>query len=381
MSINQMVSKFSETYHKRHDRAREWRLQGKRIFGLLYGHTPEEILYAADIIPIQLVEDGIGKSYSAAKSYLEQFYCHFAVNLLGQTLLGDYDYLDGVIVYDACETAKVLVGLWSLHAKPQFFYWAPCTEETTGGAKRFYRSELDRLKKQIEDFTGKEISRERLTSAIETYNENRALMRRLYEIKYEKPGVLSERAFFDVFQAGLILPKEEHSRLVHQLLAEISAEAAKPKQGPRLLLSCVISEDCIASEADIVSTIEELGGQIVCDDLCFGPRYYWELTKPADDPMDALVDRYLGGLPMPFKARSEQWTELMIAEAQKKGAQGAVIVIPQYCTPYLWDYPYLKSKLKEKGISTLALEGEENIPAARTRTRIEAFLETLASQV
>jgi len=95
------------------------------------------------------------------------------------------------------------------------------------------------------------------------------------------------------------------------------------------------------------------------------------------EPIAALVSRYLGGMPMPFKTRSNQWTDLLLAEAKRQRAQGAIFVIPKYCTPYLWDYPYLESRLTEIGVRTLMLEGEEHIPEARARTRIEAFLETL----
>jgi benzoyl-CoA reductase/2-hydroxyglutaryl-CoA dehydratase subunit BcrC/BadD/HgdB len=124
--------------------------------------------------------------------------------------------------------------------------------------------------------------------------------------------------------------------------------------------------------------LEELGAEVVSEDLCFGPRYYWEPVPMENDPMSALVDRYIGGMPMPFKTNSEQRMELLITEAQKHGVQGAIILIPKFCTVYLWDYPYLRLKLEEKGISTLMIEGQENIPEARTRTRIEAFLETLS---
>jgi len=373
------VAEFSEAYQKRHELAQEWKDQGKRVFGVLYGKVPEEILSAADIVPVQLVEDREHASYVSGKPSLDRFYCDFVVNLWGQGLKGIYDYLDGIVMYDACEAAKVLAGVWFLRKKVPFFYWYPCSEETKEGARIFHQKEMNQFKARIEEFAGRRISSDDLSKAIRTYNENRSLMKRLYQARREDPSLISEREFFEVFQAGLVMPKEQHSRMVYKLLERIVSEASpKKKPGPRLFLSCVISEECISSETDLVSMVEELGGEIVSDDLLFGPRYYWEPTPLTKEPMEDLLDRYIGGMPMPFKSKSEQWTELLVEEARRQKVQGAIVVIPKYCTLYLWDYPFLQSRFEKAGIKTLVIEGQENIPQARTLTRIEAFLETLA---
>ena len=51
-----MISRFKEMHDNRHMLAREWKQEGKKTSGYVYSFTPEEILYAAGLLPIQVTE-------------------------------------------------------------------------------------------------------------------------------------------------------------------------------------------------------------------------------------------------------------------------------------------------------------------------------------
>lgn len=370
-------AEFIEVYEKRHELAKEWKRQGRKIFGIFYGDVPEEILSAAGIIPVQLTKDEEHGFSLTGKTHFGEFYCDIVSNILGQVLRGVYDYLDGVVISDACETAKVFAGVWDVNLKPSFLYWLPTCSQRSEGARIFYVKELTQFKKTIGEFIGQEISVDGLSRAIEAYDENRKLMKQLYEIIHNSSAAISERTMVDIFKAGLVLPKEEHNKMLQKFLNRILPEPNKRRNAPRLFLSTVLFEDCISKITDIISMIEDFGGKIVSSDLLLGPRYSWDRCKATDDALNSLVDRYLGRAHMPFKATSDVWIEPLLAEAKKSNAEGAIFVIPKYCTVYLWEFPYVQSEFEKKGIRVLMLESEEGIPEARTRTRVEAFLESL----
>lgn len=365
-------------YRERHIRAAEWKREGKKIVGFLYSMVPEELITAADIVPVQLVEGASSASYQSGNAHFGDFYCDCVSSFLGQGIDGTYGYLDGVIFSDACEITRVLGGLWELLVPTPLFFYLNSPSEPTPGGKVFFASQLDKLRASIEKIRGKPVTPQEIANAIQVHNRNRLLLKQLRELRQRKLAPLSEQEYLDLFMAGLVMPKEEHNRLLGQAVKVLSTEKGLASDGPRLLVSVFICEELFTPGSKIMDYLEQAGARVSVNDVTFGPRYYWKSVPERDDPMNALVERYAGDIPIAFHYSSDARADMLLKEAKEQEAKGAIFFVPKHCTCYLWDQPHIESRLRKEGISTLLIETMETMATEAIKTRLQAFIEMLS---
>ncbi|UCE44247.1 MAG: 2-hydroxyacyl-CoA dehydratase, partial [Candidatus Bathyarchaeota archaeon] len=88
----------------RHNIARDWKSQDKRVVGWASTYTPEEILYAADILPARIL--GSPESAKLADAYCPDNMCSFCRSCFDLALKGDYNYLDGFVTSNSCDNRE-----------------------------------------------------------------------------------------------------------------------------------------------------------------------------------------------------------------------------------------------------------------------------------
>lgn len=375
--IPEAISPFQQAYAQRHQRARKWKEESRKVFGYLYSPVPEELLSAAGIIPVQLTESEEEQDAALGRTRLPDFYCDFILSILGQGMKGAYSYLDGLVIPDACNTIRRFAGSWKLNIPTSYFYYLTPPIEATQGARVYYTTELARFKQSLEDYVGKKITQAALRSAIEVYNHNRRLLQRLYQLRLQDRPPLSGSEVVEIVRAGLVIPKEEHNQMLEKLLQQIPAQPGKDHARTRLLASFFIFEDCASGELNVLKMVEEMGGEIVFDDLCLGPRYSWEPASARGDPLEALVARYLGNVTVSFRRFLDTRLGFLLEQARRYQVNGAVFIIPKYCDAYLLEHPYVEKAFKEAGIPTLMLETTESLATQQVRVRLQAFMEML----
>jgi benzoyl-CoA reductase subunit C len=373
-----VFSEFNEAYQNRHQIAKGWKEGGKRVFGYIYSAAPEELIYAAGILPVQLIASEDQKTVITGETILPEFLCDYSQSCLGQFLEGTYDYLDGLVIPDACATVRTLWRAWEVHIKIPYRYFFNPPFESSDESRIYYTQEMTRFKKSLEDFCGKKISKDDLRSAIEVYNKNRSLMQELYRLRSEGEILISANQVLEVVRAGLIMPKDEHNKMLQKALEALPRERQEPEGKIPLFLSMVTFEHCMTDDLNIPELIEQVGGRVVSDDLWMGPRYFSEPVKLNSELIEALVDRYLGKIPAGFRYPLELRLDWLSVQIGKHNIKGGIFVIPKYCHPYLFEYPYIERKLQEKGIPTLFLESEAGMPGEPLRVRLQAFMEMLA---
>ena len=106
-----MISEFKERLEKRHERSRELKKDGKKIVACFYGLVPKELVHAAGIVPIQLIEER-NPQYEE-KSELLPYLCGMSKNLTGQIYGKVFDYVDGVMVGTVCDTNRHVYDIWA----------------------------------------------------------------------------------------------------------------------------------------------------------------------------------------------------------------------------------------------------------------------------
>jgi benzoyl-CoA reductase subunit C len=164
-----------------HQYAQAWKEKtGGKVFGYLCSYCPEEILYAAGILPVRVV--GSHEPPNITETHVSNRTCLFGRDILAQGLLGRYSYLDGIVLTHACQHIQLMFHRWRLHVPTPFKYliYFP-TLITSRGAKSLITANLKTFATSLEDWLVKPISIERLDNAIQVYNSKCRLLRELYE--------------------------------------------------------------------------------------------------------------------------------------------------------------------------------------------------------
>lgn len=332
-------------------------------------YTPEEIIYAAEALPV-MVSGDLG-STSLADAALPRNVCSFARSCLDAALSGDYEYLDGYVVSNCCDNSGKIYDLWRYHVDIPYFHLINTPHTNTENAHNFFYEELQRFRASLEDALECQISDESLRKASEIYNENRVLLKKAYDLKSEAPPLISGVEALEMILSSLVTPKPEHNRLLRQLVSEVAGRPDPPREGARLLISGSEMDN-----AELIGLVEDLGGNVVADDLSTGTRYFWNLVGPDPDPLRAISKRYLNMIPSPFMYHHEERFQYVKEMVKRYDVEGAIIFVLKFCDPHLFDAPLLLEALKELGLPVLYLEWEHSLGGiAQLRTRIEAFLE------
>ncbi len=374
--LNSWIDQFQKLYIDRADIINEWKEKGGHCLGYIYAHVPEELMHAAGILPVQMLEAGgpVVKAYRC----LPQFFCYQGLGNLELAMRGDYDYMDGVVISHSCDPIRKVYGVWENNIPMKFSHFLPLPLKSEPRALQYYEEELNIFKKALEKFVGAEITEEKILSSISIYNKNRELVRKLYELRKEDSPIISGSDLVDVLKSSVVVPREVHNDILEGMLHDISlAQPAEKKEGKgkRIFVSLISMND-----RPLMEMIEDLGAQVVLDDMAMGARYHWAPVEFAkgEGSLAALSRRYVNAVPFAGRYPREKRADMLIEMCKAYGIDGAIFKIERYCDPYLFENPYAEQRFRDAGITVLSLDyGNIKAEGGRVRTRIQAFLETL----
>lgn len=366
-----MIDRFREIVESRHQYAQDWKKKtGNKVIGYLCTSVPEEIIYAADMLPVRMM--GSHEPSSISDSHIAWIYCPHCRDVLAEGLKGRYKYLDGVVNGYGCNHMRQVLWSWRRHMPTPFLHhiYIPYYIQQEP-AKACLLEVFKKFKEALEQWSGTTISEESLDRAIRVYNKNRQLLRQVYETNKDDNPPLSGVEMMDIMLAGMYMDKEEHNQLLEQSLAELPGRDIGNDSKVRLMLIGSVFED-----RSLMQLIESLGGKVVIDDLCTGSRYFWEEIVPGEDRLYALVDRCINKPRCPVR---DLQADVRIARIKQLiddyNVQGIITIQQRFCDPMEYDITNMRPVFEEIGIRTLSLELDIINPAGQFSTRIEAFLE------
>lgn len=376
------LAKAQAISQNRGQRARELKAQGKKIIGYLDGHPPVEIIAATDIFPFVITGD-MAEPITEADAYLEAIMCPFIRSSFDLTLKKKYDFLDGLVVCFSDDNIKKSYDVWRYYFKFPYARMIMLPHVVHPPSHEFYKVELANFQKSLEKFTGKKISAGELNRYISLYNQNRALMRQLYEMRKADPPSLSGAEMTDIIMASLSIPVEESN----QLLAEVIEDIKKRRSGPEKKKARLLLYASHINNSSFLQLIEESGANVVIDDMFFGTRQYFHDTPTTNDPLDGLVTRYLYDLPSPRTFRESPGNRQADLEnrfghmrkfVQGYRVNGAIVAITRYCDTHEYEAPDVRDYLQNLGLPVLHIEHDySTMSFAPLKTRIQAFLEMI----
>jgi len=359
------------------DYVKRWKADGGVVVGYSCSFAPPEIFEAAGVLPFRIRALGNSRT-ELADSRLSRFNCSFCRACLQLGLEGAYDFLDGLVETNGCDQLRGMFENWQYAHPVAFFHYLKGPHIETPEALEYYTGELRACALTTAAHFGRELSEPALWDAIHRQERIRVLQRQLNGMRAKENPALTGAEMLGLILLGSAMLATEYERLLTQVIAE-SETRTVPGFKARLVLGGSATD-----ETEFVELIEDVGGLVVADALCFGARAFLpELDRAEADPWRALADLYLRRslCPRMFDgfARRLEFIERLVTETR---AHGVILVHNKFCDIHGIDNTLLRKKLREVGTPVLTLEKEYGGLAdfGRLRTRVQAFLEHIGGR-
>jgi benzoyl-CoA reductase subunit C len=361
--------------------AEDLRKKGKKkVFGLISWNIPEEVMYAADVLPFRLF--GEARLIEKAHAYLPPWTCGFSRRCLEAALSGTYDWVDGLVASKLEDTCIALFYLLRHALRPKFSYLLQVPVLKSEPCKEYFARDILRFKNKVEEFLRRTVSDDDLRRAIRVYNQNRRLLRALYEARKREDFPLSGADVLKIVVSSMTMPKEVHSEVIKKVLKSVDALRHEHGQGEgseKKVKVHISGTELI--DPEVLQIIEDSGARVVSDDLITGTVYFWNEVDEGKDPYDALAEHYLlKGVPNLLMSRQlsravDERVEYIRSLVEEFEADGVVFLVDRGCEVMGFAYPHLRDSLRKLGIPSVRIDLDYPFPREQYMTRIKAFVE------
>jgi len=381
------LAKAKQVYQERSRRARQLRAEGSRVIGYPCVYVPVEMLSALGLVPYRTYGD-IREPVTEADRALPTSFCPFMRSCFDCALKAKDDFLDGMVVAHSCDPQEKTARLWESYVGYPYFHFMDVPGTVRPEAVEYFGGQLSDLKATLEAFTGQELTVERLRSAIQFHNEQRALVKELYELTKPAPPLVSGTEMLQVVKALMSLPVAEGNDLLKEVIGEVQGRTTGgPELKPVRLLVWSSTLDDVA-----IMEILESGANVVMDEGCGGMRAYRGEVKLTDEPMDGLARHYMDDITCArtFRQGADGETTKEYSQDLEKrfgylkdvveewSINAAILLLVRYCDPFAFEVPSLRDYFDAVGIPSIYIEYDYAEGAlAPLRTRVEAFFETI----
>ena len=348
-----------------------------KVLGHFQVYFPEEIAHAAGMLPLKMMGFDSSVQIREADAHIAAFVCSILRTSLEQALSGRLDFLSMYVTQSICDAARHLNGVWTRRFPEmscQILYLPQ--NATSSHAPAYLLAEYRRIAGIVEEITGAPISDESLRSSIEIFNENRRLLRELYQIRRETPWQIGLTDSYLLMAAAGAMPRERHNELLGSALPLIRARDNRPQDKLRIVFE---GGYCEQPPIEMLSVLADVA-YVVDDDFMIGLRWLTEDVSTSGDPMQNLAVAYLEASsysPVQRDPRKPK-EDMLLKRIHDSGAEAAIVAAPKMCEPALEEQVTYDDALTAAGLPHLIMEFEEKTTNfEQARMEIETFAESL----
>jgi benzoyl-CoA reductase/2-hydroxyglutaryl-CoA dehydratase subunit BcrC/BadD/HgdB len=330
---------------------------------------PLEIIMAAGFTPYKIMGD-VHKSNDPADKYLSNFFCGAAKSWLTEALVHSKEWA-GIVFAQGCNNTNRHYDIWKVHVETPFLHWFSAPLLDGAAAKKYYRIELQRLISHLEKQFTIKITSEKIKEAIGKSNEIKKKLQQLSALRSQKD--IPNRDYLAAIIKCLTGPVDEVSAWLDSEITTWNSRPAFPSGKKRFLLT---GSDI--TYVEWMDTLENCGIRIVRDDLAVGERIFATLIPDKNDPLDALMEYYMG-IPKPATRPTIQKRLAYLYKALgETKVDGVFSQNLKFCEPYAYDSVPVNNALKSKGYKVIHLERDFS-PATdqQLANRLMAFVEMM----
>ena len=241
MSIEAIVNEFSAVAANPKGQLKAYKDAGKKCIGVMPYYAPEELVYAAGMVPMGIWGSNT-KTISRAKEYCATFYCTIAQLALEMLLDGTMDQLDALITPTICDTLRPMsqnIRVAMSEKLPCIFLAHPQNRFADWG-KQFCLDQYNNVKAGLEKIAGHEIKSEDIAAAIKVYNKSRAARREFVKLASDHCDVIDPIMRSAVLKAAWFMDKAEYTEKLEALNAELKALPEAKWNGVKVVTSGII---------------------------------------------------------------------------------------------------------------------------------------------
>jgi benzoyl-CoA reductase subunit C len=352
---------------------KKWRAEGGKVLGHFQVYFPEELAHAAGMLPVKM--RGAQVDRREADSHFGSYLCSILRSSLELALSGRLE-VDMFVTHPICDAARNLAGIWSrnLDQPAQILYLPQNPNSSFSG--QYLEAEYGRVLGDIESIADRTVSDDDLRASMAIFNENRRLLREVYDVKRNQPWLLPvDEAYVLVALAG-ILPREEHNALLSRLLPRIRDREARPQDRMRVVFE---GGFCEQPPLDLLRAIAQFC-YVVDDDLLIGLRWILADVSTQGSPLANLADAYLNASsysPVQHDLRKPK-EKMLLQRIRDAGAEAAIVSAAKMCEPGLDEQVAYGQALDAAGIPYFVTEFEEKMTSYdHLQIQLETFVENL----
>ena len=351
--------------------------EGKKVVGVMPYFCPEELVYAAGMLPFGLW--GAELQANESKRYFPAFFCSILHTTLELGLRGKLDGLSAILVPASCDALKSMAANWryGVGEKVPVIEVSYAQNRRTDIGAEYTRAQFRKVLSALEKIAGHEITDDDIRAAVDVYDENRAVLRAFSAAAAKHPDCITPAQRSAAIKAGFFMDRAAHTVLLQHLTVSLNTMPAQPWDGLR-----VVTTGILADSPALLKIFEENRIAIVDDQVAQeSVLFRWD-TPDREDPVEALalyfcVTDGCSVLYDPEKLRGKELVEL----AQEAKADGVIWLMSKFCDPEEFDYVPVKRMLDEAGIPLLSVEVDQQmVNYEQARSAIEAFAELLRNR-
>jgi benzoyl-CoA reductase subunit C len=343
--------------------ARAWKeaKPGRKVVAFMPVYVPRELVHAAGMLPLGILGAGENLEVIHGDAYYQSYICRIPRSTLELGVTGRLDFVDGFLFPSICDVIRNLSGIWKLqfpNVYVRYFDVPQNYEDGVGG--EYYVRELEELREGLEQLSGARITDDALRASIAVYNENRRLVREVYQARAREPWLAPASEVYLLMRAGMVLPVEEHTELLRDYLAAIRAEPRPQRDNCRIVLNGVF---CEQPPLGLIKAIEMSGCYVVDDDFTLVNRWLLDDVPTTGDPLEQLSRAFLhrsAETAAKYQPDERLKGKFLLDAVKEHGAEGVIFAAPSFCDPALLDRPMLERALDRVDVPYIGFKYAEN---------------------
>lgn len=372
--IKELLEQFKYYANNPRKQLDKYLAEGKKAVGVFPYYAPEEIVYAAGIVPFG-VWGGQG-SIERAKAYFPTFYYSLALRCLEMALDGTLDGLSASIVTTLDDTLRPFSQNYKVGVGQKipmiFLNHGQHRKEEFG--KTYNARIFNKAKEELERICKVTVTDENLKKAFEVYNENRSEKRRFIKLAAKHPQTVkaSDRCY--VLKSSYFMLKDEHTALLKQLNAKLEALPEESWDGVRVVTSGIITDT-----PGLLEVFDAYKICIVADDVAHESRALKvDIDLSIEDPMLALADQFarMDEDPLLYDPDIYKRPKYVVNLVKENNADGCLLFMMNFNDTEEMEYPSLKQIFDAENLPLIKMGYDQQmIDFGQVKTQLETFNE------
>lgn len=372
--IKELLEQFKYYANNPRKQLDKYLAEGKKAVGIFPYYAPEEIVYAAGVVPFG-VWGGQGP-IERAKEYFPTFYYSMALRCLEMALDGTLDGLSASMVTTLDDTLRPFSQNYKVSAGRKipmiFLNHGQHRKEDFG--KQYNARIFKKAKEELEKICDVRVTDENLKKAFEIYNENRSEKRKFIKLAATHPQTIkaSDRCY--VLKSSYFMLKDEHTALLKKLNEKLAALAEETWDGVRVVTSGVITDN-----PGLLEVFDAYKVCIVADDVAHESRALKvDIDLSIEDPMLALADQFarMDEDPILYDPDIFKRPKYVVDLAKENNADGCLLFMMNFNDTEEMEYPSLKQAFDAAKIPLIKMGYDQQmVDFGQVKTQLETFNE------